>query len=185
MVDTQVASDDFRAVLEFWRAAGPKRWFKKDPAFDQAFRERFLDLHLRAARRELEAWLAEADSALALLILLDQFPRNAFRGTGHMFATDTLACFYTRQIVDAGLDGQMEPTLRQFCYLPLEHSERLEDQNLSVAFNRGIDADTLHYAELHREIIARFGRFPHRNALLGRESSSEELAFLKDGGFAG
>lgn len=185
MMDVQATSTDVRAVIDFWRDAGSKRWFAKDAQFDQDFRERFLTLHLAAARRELHSWAGEARSALALLILLDQFPRNAFRGTAHMFATDPLACHYARQMIDAGLDAQVEDDLQQFCYLPFEHSERLEDQNLSVAFNRGIDADTLHYAELHREIIARFGRFPHRNALLGRESSSEELEFLRDGGFAG
>jgi uncharacterized protein (DUF924 family) len=176
---------DHQAVIDFWQAAGRERWFAKDLQFDDAFRQRFIDLHLAAARRELEAWLDAPDSALALLILLDQFPRNAFRDTAHMFATDALACHYARQVVDAGLDEQVEPDLRQFFYLPLEHSERLADQNLSVAFNRGISAETLHHAELHRDVIARFGRFPHRNRLLGRESSSEELAFLDAGGFAG
>lgn len=179
------AARDHQAVIDFWRAAGRTRWFAKDRDFDSAFGEGFLALHLAAARRELEAWLTEPDSALALLILLDQFPRNAFRDTAHMFATDTLACLYARQVVDAGLDAQMDIDLRQFCYLPFEHSERLEDQNLSVAFNRGISDETLHYAQVHRDIIARFGRFPHRNALLGRESSSEELEFLEAGGFAG
>lgn len=179
------AARDHQGVIDFWRAAGRTRWFAKDPDFDNAFREGFLPLHLAAARRELEAWLIEPDSALALLILLDQFPRNAFRGTAHMFATDTLACLYARQVVDAGLDAQMDLDLRQFCYLPFEHSERLEDQNLSVAFNRGISDETLHYAQVHHDIIARYGRFPHRNALLGRESSSEELMFLTTGGFAG
>ncbi|WP_226502376.1 MULTISPECIES: DUF924 family protein [Pseudomonas] len=185
MANGQSATMDHQAVIDFWLAAGRERWFAKDLQFDDAFRQRFIDLHLAAARRELEAWLDAPDSALALLILLDQFPRNAFRDTAHMFATDALACHYARQVVDAGLDEQVEPDLRQFFYLPLEHSERLADQNLSVAFNRGISAETLHHAELHRDVIARFGRFPHRNRLLGRESSSEELAFLDAGGFAG
>lgn len=181
----QAATMDHHAVIDFWRAAGRERWFTKDAQFDSEFRERFFDLHLAAARRELEAWLHAPHSALALLILLDQFPRSAFRDTAHMFATDALACHYARQVVDAGLDEQVEADLRQFFYLPLEHSERLADQNLSVAFNRGISDETLRYAELHREVITRFGRFPHRNQLLGRESSSEEQAFLADGGFAG
>lgn len=185
MANVQAAPPDHRAVIDFWKAAGSKRWFAKDAQFDGEFRERFLDMHLAAARRELESWLQAPDSALALLILLDQFPRNAFRGTAHMFATDALACYYARQLADAGFDAQVEPALRQFFFLPFEHSERVEDQNLSVAFNRGIGADTLRYAELHLEVISRFGRFPHRNALLGRESSSQELEFLRDGGFAG
>lgn len=173
------------AVIEFWTAAGPERWFTPDTAFDEAFRERFFALHLHAARRELEHWLAEPDGALALLLLLDQYPRNAFRGTAHMFATDTLACEYARQVVDAKLDEQVGDTLRQFCYLPFEHSERTEDQNLSVAFNRGVTPEALRWALLHAEIIERFGRFPHRNALLGRETTSEEAEFLAQGGFAG
>jgi uncharacterized protein (DUF924 family) len=181
----QAAPADYHAVIDFWRAAGRERWFAKDRYFDDEFRLQFFDLHLAAARGELEPWLQAPDSALALLILLDQFPRNAFRDTAHMFATDALACHYARQVVDAGLDEQVEPELRQFFYLPLEHSERLADQNLSVAFNRGISAETLRYAELHHDVIARFGRFPHRNRLLGRESSSEELEFLQAGGFAG
>lgn len=185
MANGNAATMDHQAVIDFWQAAGRERWFVKDAQFDDEFRRRFFDLHLAAARRELETWLEAADSALALLILLDQFPRNAFRDTAHMFATDALACHYARQVVDAGLDEQVETHLRQFFYLPLEHSERLADQNLSVAFNRGISAETLHHAELHRDVIARFGRFPHRNVLLGRESSSEELEFLKQGGFAG
>ncbi|MFF7710566.1 DUF924 family protein [Pseudomonas sp. NPDC007930] len=174
-----------QAVIEFWEAAGPQRWFSKDAAFDGAFRSRFFDLHLQAARRELEPWLDSPEGALALLILLDQYPRNAFRGTGHMFATDPLACEYARQAVDAKLDEGVAEALRQFFYLPFEHSERSEDQNLSVAFNRGLGEEPLRWALVHAEIIERFGRFPHRNALLGRETTSEEAAFLDSGGFAG
>lgn len=173
------------AVIAFWKQAGPKRWFAKDEAFDTAFRDSFHATHMQAARRELEDWLTTADGALALLILLDQYPRNAFRGTAHMFATDPLARLYARKMVDAGLDQQVEPQLRAFCYLPFEHSEDPQDQQRSLALNQQLDASTYHWAKEHADIIERFGRFPHRNGVLGRASTDEELAFLKAGGFAG
>ncbi|MCO7039157.1 DUF924 family protein [Pseudomonas carnis] len=173
------------AVIAFWKQAGPKRWFAKDEGFDRDFRDRFNAAHTQAARRELEGWLTTADGALALLILLDQYPRNAFRGTAHMFATDPLARFYARKMVDAGLDQQVEPQLRAFCYLPFEHSEDPQDQQRSLALNQQLDASTYHWAKEHADIIERFGRFPHRNGVLGRASTDEELAFLKAGGFAG
>ncbi|MCF5041427.1 DUF924 family protein [Pseudomonas sp. PA-7-1E] len=173
------------AVIAFWKQAGPKRWFAKDEGFDRDFRDRFNATHMQAARRELEGWLTTADGALALLILLDQYPRNAFRGTAHMFATDPLARFYARKMVDAGLDQQVEPQLRAFCYLPFEHSEDPQDQQRSLALNQQLDASTYHWAKEHADIIERFGRFPHRNGVLGRASTDEELAFLKAGGFAG
>ncbi|ATN12259.1 hypothetical protein CRN80_22660 [Pseudomonas sp. FDAARGOS_380] len=173
------------AVIAFWKQAGPKRWFAKDEAFDTAFRDSFHATHMQAARRELEDWLTTADGALALLILLDQYPRNAFRGTAHMFATDPLARLYARKMVDAGLDQQVEPQLRAFCYLPFEHSEDPQDQQRSLTLNQQLDASTYHWAKEHADIIERFGRFPHRNGVLGRASTDEELAFLKAGGFAG
>lgn len=173
------------AVIAFWKQAGPKRWFAKDEAFDTAFRDSFHATHMQAARRELEDWLTTADGALALLILLDQYPRNAFRGTAHMFATDPLARLYARKMVDAGLDQQIEPQLRAFCYLPFEHSEDPQDQQRSLTLNQQLDASTYHWAKEHADIIERFGRFPHRNGVLGRASTDEELAFLKAGGFAG
>ena len=174
-----------QAVIAFWKQAGPTRWFAKDEAFDTAFRDSFHATHMQAARRELEDWLTTADGALALLILLDQYPRNAFRGTAHMFATDPLARFYARKMVDAGLDQQVEPQLRAFCYLPFEHSEDPQDQQRSLALNQQLDASTYHWAKEHADIIERFGRFPHRNGVLGRTSTDEERAFLKAGGFAG
>ncbi|TFF06956.1 DUF924 family protein [Pseudomonas sp. BCA14] len=173
------------AVVEFWKNAGPKRWFAKDDAFDAAFRERFHETHMQAARRELEGWLESAEGALALLILLDQYPRNAFRGTAHMFATDPLARLYAKRMLDAGLDQHIELALRAFCYLPLEHSEDPADQQRSLILNQQLDANTYYWAKEHAEIIERFGRFPHRNALLARETTDEERAFLDKGGFAG
>lgn len=173
------------AVIAFWKQAGPKRWFAKDQAFDAAFRDSFHATHMQAARRELEDWLTTADGALALLILLDQYPRNAFRGTAHMFATDPLARLYARTMVEAGLDQQVEPQLRAFCYLPFEHSEDPQDQQRSLALNQQLDASTYHWAKEHADIIERFGRFPHRNEVLGRKTTAAEQVFLDEGGFAG
>jgi uncharacterized protein (DUF924 family) len=182
---TSMNEQSAEAVIAFWKQAGPKRWFAKDDAFDAAFRETFHATHMQAARRELESWLDSAQGALALLILLDQYPRNAFRGTAHMFATDPLARLYARRAVDAGLDQQIEPELRAFCYLPFEHSEDPADQQRSLALNQYLDASTYHWAKEHADIIERFGRFPHRNAVLARATTQPEHEFLKAGGFAG
>lgn len=172
-------------LIDFWKQAGPKRWFAKDAAFDAVFRDTFHTLHLQAARRELEGWLDSAEGALALLILLDQYPRNAFRGTAHMFATDPLARLYATRMLDAGLDQRIEPALRAFCYLPFEHSENPEDQQRSLTLNQSLDASTYHWAQEHATIIQRFGRFPHRNAVLARTTTPAEREFLDSGGFAG
>lgn len=173
------------AVLSFWREAGPKRWFARDEAFDTNFRDRFLALHYAAARGELAAWEEQADGVLALLILLDQFPRNAFRGTAHMFATDGLALAVARRAVARGLDLLVDQSLRAFVYLPYEHAENLAAQQEGVRLMVPLGGETLRYAEIHRDIIARFGRFPHRNASLGRETVEDEQYFLDNGGFAG
>ena len=172
-------------VVAFWREAGPAHWFRKDEAFDGRFRDRFMALHMQAARRALDAWAASGEGALALLILLDQFPRNAFRGTAHMYATDPLARHFARRMVEAGLDQQVEPELRLFCYLPFAHSEDLKDQHRSVSLQRALGPAALAHSQGHRNIIVRFGRFPHRNALLGRTTRPQEQAFLDEGGFAG
>lgn len=172
-------------VATFWREAGPQKWFAKDEAFDAAFKSRFEALHHAAAAGVCDDWAGEAEGALALLVLLDQFPRNAYRGTGHMFATDGKARATARAAVDAGLDARVEPALRPFFYLPFMHSEDLADQERSVALNQVLDANTQRFAVLHRDIVARFGRFPHRNAVLGRASSADEQRFLAEGGFSG
>ena len=172
-------------VVAFWREAGPAQWFAKDEAFDAAFKTRFEALHHAAAAGALDGWATDADGALALLVLLDQFPRNAYRATGHMFATDGKARGIARAALAAGLDAQVEATLRPFFYLPFMHSEALEDQERSVALNAALDANTQRFALLHRDIVARFGRFPHRNAALGRASTPDEQRFLDEGGFAG
>ncbi len=172
-------------IVRFWRDAGQDAWFTKDTAFDKRFRDSFLDMHFAAARREFEHWIDHPDGALALMILLDQFPRNCFRGTGHMFATDPLARYYARKALAAGHLAAFEPELRVFCLLPFEHSEDMEDQRISVEQTRLHAPDYLKYAVEHLEIIERFGRFPHRNPALGRETTPEEKAFLEGGGFAG
>lgn len=180
------AEDDAPArVIAFWRAAGQQRWFAKDPAFDAAFRERFHDRHFAAARRECDAWSATPEGSLALAILLDQYPRNAFRGTGHMYATDPLARMFARRAIEAGHDAAIEPALRLFLYLPFAHSEDLADQDLSVALAAALPPPNPEHAARHRGIIARFGRFPHRNPMLGRTTTPEEQAYLDGGGYAG
>ena len=174
---------DLKDVLAFWRAAGPGRWFATDPAFDAEFDCRFREAHFAAARRELDGWADTAEGSLALLLLLDQFPRNVFRGTGHAYATDPLARHFAVAMVEAGQDAQIERELRLFCYLPFQHSEVMADQERAVALLQAMDQAK--WALHHRDIIRRFGRFPHRNAALGRESTPEEREFLAQGGFGG
>jgi uncharacterized protein (DUF924 family) len=173
------------AVVDFWREAGPALWFAKDPAFDQRFRERFLTSHEAAARGELDHWLATPNGALALIILLDQFPRNAFRGTRRMYATDSLAQRAADRAIRAGHDRAVEPAMQLFIYLPFGHSEDLRDQERAVELCKRLGQPTLKRAEGHRDIIKRFGRFPHRNAILGRPPRPEEQKFLAEGGFPG
>ena len=173
------------AVLAFWREAGPERWFRKDEAFDEDFRRRFLAAHEAAARGELEAWSGSAEGALALLILLDQFPRNAFRDAPRMFATDSQARTVAKQAVGAGFDRAFEPDLRHFFYLPFMHSEQIADQDVCVRLAGELGGESERYALHHRSIIERFGRFPHRNKVLGRADTPQEQAFLAGGGFSG
>lgn len=175
-----------KEIVTFWRDAGPTKWFARDDAFDAEIRTHFEPAHFAASRGEHGSWLGDAEGALALQILLDQFPRNCFRDSAHSYATDGLSRHYARRAIGAGLDQQVDRSLRVFLYLPFEHSESLADQNRAVNLIEGLgDAEFTRYAELHRDIIQRFGRFPHRNAALGRESTQEELEYLTSGGFAG
>jgi uncharacterized protein (DUF924 family) len=172
-------------IVAFWRAVGPKRWFEKDLALDDEVRRRFLDRHEAAAGGKLASWERTAEGALALLILLDQFPRNMFRGRARAFATDPLARAIASRAILNGFDGAIADMRTFFC-LPFMHSETLADQEKAVAFYRAQNnADGLKWAERHADIIRRFGRFPHRNAILGRVTTPEEQAFLDGGGFAG
>jgi uncharacterized protein (DUF924 family) len=178
-------------VLAFWFGRGAdygqrhKRWFEKDPAFDAEITRRFLLQHEALARSP--AWLDDARACLARIVVLDQFPRNMFRGTRRAFATDALALEAARHAVAHGFDRGLLPVERLFVYLPFEHSEVLADQDRSCELTRALDTypetnDVYRYALLHRDIIVRFGRFPHRNAILGRASTPEELEFLRGPG---
>ncbi|MEQ1780956.1 MAG: DUF924 family protein [Hyphomonadaceae bacterium] len=173
-------------VLTFWRDAGPKAWFAKSDAFDATIRNQFESLHHAAARGELTAWEETADGALALLLLLDQFPRNMYRDSAHAFATDPLARGIASRAIAKRFDQAFENDLRAFFYLPFEHSEDTSDQARAIAlFESTGDADLVKWAKLHADIITRFGRFPHRNASLGRETTEAEKEFLAGGGFKG
>ena len=182
-------------VLDFWFGAhgSPERgksramWFKKDEAFDAGLHAKFGVLHTEARAGQLQAWEAQPKSALALIILLDQFSRNMFRGQPESFAGDAAALRLARAVITRGQDTALLPVMRQFVYLPFEHSENLADQDESVRRFGILDAlpetkGLLDWAEKHRAIIARFGRFPHRNAILGRESTAEEIEFLQTPG---
>lgn len=173
-------------VIDFWMESGPDLWFRGGAAFDEKCRDALQDLHWAAARAELPEWSETAEGSLALLLLLDQIPRNIFRGSAHAYATDPMALSLARKAIEQGHDQQYPPQLRSFFYMPFMHSEALEDQQRCTALFRqlpGEDADK--WAVHHREIIERFGRFPHRNRLLGRASTPEELAWLEAGGFQG
>ena len=176
-------------VIGFWQEVGPAKWFAHDPALDAAIRAQFEGLHHAAARGELNGWMDSWEGSLALLLLLDQFPRNLFRGSAHSWATDPLAKRLADRALAAGHDALAPAALRVFYYLPFEHSEDLADQERCCALCAALDTASgstfANWASLHRDIIVRFGRFPHRNAALGRVTTADEQAFLDDGGFAG
>ena len=170
-------------VVAFWHEAGMGKWFRGGEAFDAECRARWLDAHFAAGRREFEAWMDDADGALALVLLLDQIPRNVFRNSGHAFATDSLALHHARRAIDAGHDARTDASLRFFFYMPFEHSEAIADQDRAVELFTALgNTDLLGYANAHRDVIVRFGRFPHRNRALGRDSTPEEQAWLEAGG---
>lgn len=171
-------------VLDFWfSAATQPSWFIRSEAFDARVRESLGPLHSQAARGELDRWAATTRGALALIILLDQAPRNIHRGSADAFASDAHALKHARAVVDAGHDTDLNELERLFLYLPFEHSESLADQDRCCQLTRLLPtAQWAEYADKHRAIIARFGHFPHRNAILGRESTPEELEFLKQPG---
>jgi uncharacterized protein (DUF924 family) len=173
-------------VLVYWRALGPKRWFVRDAAVDAEILAKFLGLYTAAVAGSLGPWENDGSGALALVIVLDQFPRNMFRGSTAAFTADPLARAAAGRAIDRGFDRQAAKAERPFFYLPFMHSEELADQERCVELCRSaVDKGTLKYAELHADIIRRFGRFPHRNAMLGRATTPEEQAFLDGGGFAG
>ena len=184
---------DADAILEFWfghdepvSADHQRRWFAPDAGFDQLCVERFAGDHAAAAAGELDRWQREARSALALVILLDQFPRNMFRNTARAFATDTAALSAARGAIAAGFDRRLSPLRRVFFYMPFQHSEQLTDQDESVRLCLDLVRDHpecdgfQRFAESHREVIRRFGRFPLRNSVLGRASTPEEMVYLSE-----
>lgn len=190
-----MCSESPQAVLDFWfggadstqRGARREVWFKQSEAFDQAVRDRFLRLYERSERGELTAWEDALHSLLALIIVQDQFPRDMFRNSARAFATDRQALAATELMVGRGWDNRLEPVERWFVYMPYEHAEDLAMQERSLelfarlAEHPGL-ADVLEWARKHHAVIARFGRFPHRNAMLGRVSTPEELEFLAQPG---
>jgi len=181
-----VNAPDFADVLDFWfgapdsreRGRPRKAWFQKSETFDSEIRRRFLATWEQAARGELERWLATPLASLALVIVLDQFPRNMFRGTARAFSSDSLALAAARSMISREFDRLLSPAERLFAYLPFEHAEDLAAQRRALALFEALDPEYIESAKRHHEIIARFGRFPHRNAVLGRESTAEEIEFL-------
>lgn len=174
MTDSRIAE-----VIDYWRPVVAKRlWMEADPAFDRDFRQRFLGLHMEAAARRCDGWMETAGGALALMVLLDQFPRNAFRGTAHMYATDGMALMHAREAERRGYMEQVEPGFRMFFVYPFAHSENLADLERAVSLAARIGDEWARRVGGHRDTIRRFGRFPRRNRLLGRESTSGERAFL-------
>lgn len=172
-------------VLTFWEEAGPEMWYKQDNGFDRTIRDRFGVLWDRAAEGACDGWAAGPRGALALLILLDQFPRNMFRQSARAFATDARALRVADMALGQGWDLRVLPPMRQFFYLPFMHSEQLTHQDRSVRLfkARMEEGGNLLHARAHREVIRRYGRFPYRNAALGRVSRPDEEAFLADGGY--
>ncbi len=177
--------DQASEVLDFWFVQSrPRQWFAKDPAFDALLWERFLSQTRRALSGELDAWGTEAAGGLALVLLLDQFPRQIWRDTAMAFAGDPQALAESLRAVERGWpEAEPEQARRQFWLMPLMHAEDLAVQEAALPlFERFTDSRTADFARRHRDVIARFGRFPHRNALLGRVSNAEELAFLQTPG---
>ncbi len=181
MTDTTPAD-----IIAFWTDAGRDRWYARNDAFDAEIRSRFLVACETARHGLLSSWEDSDDGTLALIILLDQFPRNIYRNDRRAFASDQQACALAKRAIARGVGDRVDPVMRQFIYMPLMHSEDLADQEQCCAlFSTTGDPDNIKYADIHADIIRRFGRFPHRNAVLGRETTADEQAFLDAGGFKG
>lgn len=177
----EIVPDD---VLAFWREAGAARWYACDAAFDAVVRSRFFGLWQKAAGGGLSSWESSDDGALALVIVLDQFPRNMFRDDIQTYSTDALARGAASRAIAGGADRRVDAALLEFLYMPFMHSEDLADQERCVElFRNTANPENLRYAEGHADIIRRFGRFPHRNRILRRDTTPAEQAFLNEGGF--
>lgn len=173
-------------IVHFWRDAGPERWFRKDDIFDAAIRARFLATWEDGAAGRLQDWETTDDGTLALIILLDQFPRNMFRNDARAFSSDALALATAKRAIERAVDLRVEPAMRSFIYMPLMHSEALADQYRCVTLFQNLgNASGIKFAHIHADIIRRFGEFPHRNAVLGRNTTKDEQDFLDSGGFSG
>jgi uncharacterized protein (DUF924 family) len=174
-----------KELMDYWLGLGPEGWFRVDPAVDDAIRARWEGLWQQGRAGALAQWAATPEGCLALLILLDQLPRNMFRGEARAFASDGRALAVATSALLRGRDARVPPPERQFFYLPLMHSEVQANQDRCVRLallSSGL-GEGLRHARAHREIIRRFGRFPYRNAALGRQSTPEEVAFLEEGGY--
>jgi uncharacterized protein (DUF924 family) len=184
MADAMLASP--ADILAFWREAGRKRWYSRDEAFDAEIRGRFLKVWESAGAGELSQWETTDDGALALVIVLDQLPRNMFRNDIRTYSTDLQARDVASRAIAGGADTRVDPTLLEFLYMPFMHSEHLADQQRCIElFRKAGNTENVKYAEDHADIIRRFGRFPHRNRILGRTTAPDEQAFLDGGGFSG
>ena len=176
----------YEEVLSFWSSAGESKWWNKDDSFDEEIRTKFSDIRELAVTGRLEDWESSADGLLALIIVIDQFSRNMFRGSPEVYAYDSLALSLCRRALSEGVDAEMRSDLRSFCYMPLVHSEDLSNQEEFISRMAGIGINVAEVAPVsHRDIIAQFGRFPHRNEILGRVSTPEEEKYLAEGGFMG
>lgn len=175
--------EDATALFDFWINTGEDNWFHGDAAFDQAFRERFIANYDSAMSGELHHWLATPLGAFSLIILLDQFPRNAFRGTPRVFAADAFARDMADESIAAEHDLAFDLSIRGFFYMPFMHSENLADQDKSIELQKDLSWDWRRPAARHREIIRNFDRFPHRNRILGRTTTPEEKNYLETGGY--
>ncbi len=183
---TESSNSDSAKIVNFWISAGPEKWFEKDTSFDLEIAEKFGDLVEPAVDGHLDDWLATAEGALGLILLLDQFPRNLYRDSDRAFQFDSKALAVADEALSRNHDQAYQNPVRRFFYLPYMHSENLGHQDHCIELcTRTNDEVGVKFAEIHADIIRKFGRFPHRNKVLGRSSSPEEIQFLEDGGFAG
>lgn len=174
----------YQEVIDFWfEESEPSQWWIKDEEFDQLIRDRFSEVHEKASKCELFEWRESPEGRLAEIIVLDQFSRNMFRGTPKAFSQDPMALILAQESLSLGIDTRLEPRMRGFLYLPLMHSESLVIHEQAEAVYRQLgEPSGLEYELKHKTIIQRFGRYPHRNEILGRDSTDEELEFLKQPG---